>query len=223
MCFCLSGCTINWWTHRSSLAFSFTALNPIFSGCFGGFPCVFLLDFILEAKVLSVVFFPTSLTFLEFLFPSFGIFPLFFKKKFQPDRLLFCVYINPSFPPALLFLFLPFSSVPHLLVCGFWAMLSSPTVILQPYGLPVYPQATTCYPSIVQVNLLIYSVARHYHINTENFPLQENIPESIYWGTITLCNKIMFIITILNLNVSYFADPALWLLYLFFYLPKYSH
>ncbi|KAG7237646.1 hypothetical protein INR49_032092 [Caranx melampygus] len=30
-------------------------------------------------------------------------------------------------------------------------MLSSPTVILQPYGLPVYPQTTTCYPSIVQV------------------------------------------------------------------------
>lgn len=29
-------------------------------------------------------------------------------------------------------------------------MLSSPTVILQPYGLPVYPQATTCYPSLVQ-------------------------------------------------------------------------
>uniref|UniRef100_A0A3Q2QV14 RNA binding fox-1 homolog 1, like n=1 Tax=Fundulus heteroclitus TaxID=8078 RepID=A0A3Q2QV14_FUNHE len=29
-------------------------------------------------------------------------------------------------------------------------MLSSPTVILQPYGLPVYPQTTTCYPSIVQ-------------------------------------------------------------------------
>uniref|UniRef100_A0AAQ4R703 RRM domain-containing protein n=1 Tax=Gasterosteus aculeatus aculeatus TaxID=481459 RepID=A0AAQ4R703_GASAC len=29
-------------------------------------------------------------------------------------------------------------------------MLSSPTVILQPYGLPVYPQTTTCYPSLVQ-------------------------------------------------------------------------
>ncbi|XP_061531660.1 RNA binding protein fox-1 homolog 1-like [Phyllopteryx taeniolatus] len=29
-------------------------------------------------------------------------------------------------------------------------MLSSPTVILQPYGLPVYPQTTTCYPGIVQ-------------------------------------------------------------------------
>ncbi|XP_051574557.1 RNA binding protein fox-1 homolog 1-like isoform X1 [Myxocyprinus asiaticus] len=29
-------------------------------------------------------------------------------------------------------------------------MLSSPTVILQPYGLPVYPQTATCYPSIVQ-------------------------------------------------------------------------
>ncbi|XP_062421606.1 RNA binding protein fox-1 homolog 1-like isoform X1 [Pungitius pungitius] len=29
-------------------------------------------------------------------------------------------------------------------------MLSSPTVILQPYGLPVYPQTATCYPSLVQ-------------------------------------------------------------------------
>ncbi|XP_028325603.1 RNA binding protein fox-1 homolog 1-like isoform X2 [Gouania willdenowi] len=29
-------------------------------------------------------------------------------------------------------------------------MLSSPTVILQPYGLPVYPQTAACYPSLVQ-------------------------------------------------------------------------
>ncbi|XP_072534978.1 RNA binding protein fox-1 homolog 1-like [Salminus brasiliensis] len=29
-------------------------------------------------------------------------------------------------------------------------MLSSPTVILQPYGLPVYPQTASCYPSLVQ-------------------------------------------------------------------------
>ncbi|XP_076010866.1 RNA binding protein fox-1 homolog 1-like [Genypterus blacodes] len=29
-------------------------------------------------------------------------------------------------------------------------MLSSPTVILQPYGLPVYPQTSTCYSSLVQ-------------------------------------------------------------------------
>ncbi|KAL6109393.1 uncharacterized protein ACO6RY_12533 [Pungitius sinensis] len=29
-------------------------------------------------------------------------------------------------------------------------MLSSPTVILQPYGLPVYPQTATCYPGLVQ-------------------------------------------------------------------------
>ncbi|XP_068998748.1 RNA binding protein fox-1 homolog 1-like [Embiotoca jacksoni] len=29
-------------------------------------------------------------------------------------------------------------------------MLSSPTVILQPYGLPVYPQTTTCYPGLLQ-------------------------------------------------------------------------
>ncbi|XP_014057148.1 RNA binding protein fox-1 homolog 1-like isoform X2 [Salmo salar] len=29
-------------------------------------------------------------------------------------------------------------------------MLSSPTMILQPYGLPVYPQGAQCYPSLVQ-------------------------------------------------------------------------
>ncbi|KAM6967720.1 RNA binding protein fox-1 homolog 1-like [Aplochiton taeniatus] len=29
-------------------------------------------------------------------------------------------------------------------------MLSSPTMILQPYGLPVYPQTASCYPGIVQ-------------------------------------------------------------------------
>ncbi|TNN81043.1 RNA binding protein fox-1 1-like [Liparis tanakae] len=29
-------------------------------------------------------------------------------------------------------------------------MLSSPTVILQPYGLPMYPQTSSCYPGIVQ-------------------------------------------------------------------------
>ncbi|CAL8247302.1 unnamed protein product [Lota lota] len=29
-------------------------------------------------------------------------------------------------------------------------MLSSPTVILSPYGLPVYPQTASCYPSLVQ-------------------------------------------------------------------------
>ncbi|KAJ3598580.1 hypothetical protein NHX12_002089 [Muraenolepis orangiensis] len=30
-------------------------------------------------------------------------------------------------------------------------MLSSPTVILQPYGLPVYPQTASCYPGLVQI------------------------------------------------------------------------
>ncbi|XP_069039114.1 RNA binding protein fox-1 homolog 1-like [Lepisosteus oculatus] len=29
-------------------------------------------------------------------------------------------------------------------------MLSSPTVVLHPYGLPVYPQTASCYPSLVQ-------------------------------------------------------------------------
>lgn len=48
-------------------------------------------------------------------------------------------------------LYLTYSPRSCLFLCGFWAMLSSPTVILQPYGLPVYPQTTTCYPSIVQV------------------------------------------------------------------------
>lgn len=141
---------------------------------FWGFPLCFLawLHFRGEAKVLSVVFFSHLPHFLGVSVSFIWDFSSLFKKKFQPDRLLFCVYINPSFPPALLFL--PFSSIPHLLVCRFWAMLSSPTVILQPYGLPVYPQATTCYPSIVQVNFLIYTVARHYHINTEIFPPREH-------------------------------------------------
>lgn len=30
MCFCLSGCMVNWWTNRSPLAFSFIALYPVF-------------------------------------------------------------------------------------------------------------------------------------------------------------------------------------------------
>lgn len=41
MCFCLSGCMVNWWTNRSPLAFSFTALYPVFlrqgSDCFVDF------------------------------------------------------------------------------------------------------------------------------------------------------------------------------------------
>lgn len=63
--------------------------------------------------------------------------------------LLLWVVTGLCFPRVILFL--PSSTLPCVLVCGFWAMLSSPTVILQPYGLPVYPQTTTCYPSIVQV------------------------------------------------------------------------
>lgn len=46
-----------------------------------------------------------------------------------------------------------FSTLFYLSVClCFWlcTMLSSPAVILQPYGLPVYPQ-TSCYPSLMQV------------------------------------------------------------------------
>lgn len=63
-----------------------------------------------------------------------------------------------AYTPARISIFpVPCRPLPHifprscLFLCGFWAMLSSPTVILQPYGLPVYPQTTTCYPSIVQV------------------------------------------------------------------------
>jgi len=65
---------------------------------------------------------------------------------------LYCACQTFLFPCSPFSFLPPSSSVPCLLVCGFWAMLSSPTVILQPYGLPVYPQTTTCYPSIVQVN-----------------------------------------------------------------------
>ncbi len=150
MCFCLSGCMINWWTHRSPLAFSFNAVYPVFSrrdvGCF--------VDFVFSStqrlnRVLT--FFPFAL--LDLLFSPVWIFSSFF--PWLPAFL--CAY-QPSFSPAFIFLFLPSSTVHWLLVRGFWAMLSSPTVILQPYGLPVYPQTTTCYPSIVQVNSLWFVV-----------------------------------------------------------------
>lgn len=68
----------------------------------------------------------------------------------------FCFFYPCSSEWLQAFAFPQSSSSSHLPLfpvssCGFWAMLSSPTVILQPYGLPVYPQTTTCYPSIVQV------------------------------------------------------------------------
>ena len=175
MCFCLSGYMINWWTHRRSLAFSFTALYPVFPGqdtaCFVDFPWVFFSD-ISERLSRALTFSPFTL--LDLLVSPFGDFFLFFFSK--PDCLLSCAHINPSFPPALLFLFLPSSTVPSLLVSDFWAMLSSPTVILQPYGLPVYPQTTTCYPSIVQVNsfwftlqsVFIFSVTVHKYLSPQD-------------------------------------------------------
>lgn len=158
MCFCPSGCMIDWWTHRSSLAFSFTALNPIFSGCFRDFPCIFLLGSLWRwSKSVFFFFSPLSLSWIFcFLYLGFFLLFAFLFPAWLPA--LLCAHRPFLFPPAVLFLFLPSSSVPRVLVCGFWAMLSSPTVILQPYGLPVYPQATTCYPSIVQVNLLFYAL-----------------------------------------------------------------
>lgn len=73
----------------------------------------------------------------------------------QPGCLLSCVHTRLSFPPCCPLSFSPpifLRSLFSLPVICFGAMLSSPTVILQPYGLSVYPQTTTCYPSIVQVN-----------------------------------------------------------------------
>lgn len=152
MCFCLSGSMIHWWTHSSSLAFSLTALYPVFSGqdtgCFLDFLCIFLLVSSLSSDSINLL--PPTLLDLFVLLLGF-----FF---FQPVCRISWVHIYPPFTPVLLLLFLPSYTVPCLLVRGVWAMLSSPTVILQPYGLPVYPQTTTCYPGIVQVNSPSYVV-----------------------------------------------------------------
>lgn len=104
MCFCLSGYMIDWWTHRRSLAFSFTALYPVFPGqdtaCFVDFLWVFFSD-ISERLSRALTFSP--LTLLDLLGSPFGDFYLLFSK---PDCLL-CVQINPSFPPAFLLPFPP--------------------------------------------------------------------------------------------------------------------
>lgn len=92
---------------------------------------------------------PSTLLWIFYLFQPDWIFFFFLLFFFSP--LLLWVVTGLCVPPVTLFL--PSSTLPCVLVCGFWAMLSSPTVILQPYGLPVYPQTTACYPSIVQVKI----------------------------------------------------------------------
>lgn len=144
MCFCLSGYMVNWWTNRSPLAFSFTALYPVFfrqdGNCLVDFLCIVFFDSVTGVEY-SLNLFAVSLSDLLFLLFGFLSYSLITSTP---------VWISASPSPC--------CPLPHifpcsrLFVCGFWAMLSSPTVILQPYGLPVYPQTTTCYPSIVQVN-----------------------------------------------------------------------
>ena len=152
MCFCLSGCTINWWTNRSSLAFSFTALYPVFSwqdtGCFVESSLYFHLWLVCKVK--------QSLTLSHLLGSAlFSCWDFFFSFFFHSLVSCSAVWISSlPLPPALLLLFLPSSTVPCFLVRSFWAMLSSPTMILQPYGLPVYQQTPTCYPGIVQVKTI---------------------------------------------------------------------
>lgn len=108
---------------------------------FCGLYLYFLISLTCEVRQPSPVF-------SDLLFTLAGIFLIS-----RPVWHISSVHINASYTPVLL-LFLLSSIVPVFLVCSFWAMLSSPAVILQPYGLPVYPQTTTCYPSIVQVNPL---------------------------------------------------------------------
>lgn len=144
MCFHLSDSLINWWSRSSPLAFSYAALYP-------SFPVFKLLVNLCVFSGSSA----RSKQSLNLLRPD----PLWIFYLFQPDWIFlsYFIFVTPALLSArrpfrsVVILFLPSSTLPCLLVCGFWAMLSSPTVILQPYGLPVYPQTTTCYPSIVQV------------------------------------------------------------------------
>uniref|UniRef100_A0A8C6M4L0 RNA binding protein fox-1 homolog n=1 Tax=Nothobranchius furzeri TaxID=105023 RepID=A0A8C6M4L0_NOTFU len=62
-------------------------------------------------------------------------------------------------------------------------MLSSPTVILQPYGLPVYPQTTACYPSIVQVNSSF--VLQLSGFNSFSRVFKATMQPQLPWGALT--------------------------------------
>lgn len=115
---------------------------------FWGFPLCFLawLHFRGEAKVLSVVFFPTFLTFLEFLFPSFGIFPPFFKKI---SSLIACSSVCTSTLPFPLLSFSFSSHFPPFLISScvvfglcsphpLWSssLMDSPSTHRQPHATP---------------------------------------------------------------------------------------
>lgn len=96
MCFCLSDSMIDWWTHRSSLAFSFSALDPVFSGqdvcCFVDF-----LTLTISASLNWVLtfFFPHPFGSSDFLLLGF-----FLLLPPQPDCLpLVCAYQLFPFPP----------------------------------------------------------------------------------------------------------------------------
>lgn len=188
MCFCLSGCMINWWTHRSSLAFSFTALNPIFSGCFGVslvFSC--LTSFSRWSKSLKRGLFSTSLTFLEFLFPSFGIFsPFFFFFKFPAwSPALLCVdqpFLSPCspfpFPPIFLR-----SSSPRVWFLGYALLTHCDPPALWTPRLPTGNHMLPQHSSGKPLDLLCGQTLSHKYWK---FSPQGNITESIYWGTITM-------------------------------------
>ena len=123
MCFCLSG----WPTDRPSevslvLVNSLSLLGRISSAPLS-FPSRSLLDS-----------FPISLNFF-----NFSIF-LVLLDTFHCIVSIFIPLLLSHLPPLF-----PVTAE----VCK--AMLSSPTVILQPYGLPVYPQTASCYPGLVQV------------------------------------------------------------------------
>ena len=85
---------------------------------------------------------------------SFGLLSYLFLVLFT--LLFFCVWLDSCITLLCFHLHSPLTiqspppPVPvTAAVCR--AMLSSPTVILSPYGLPVYPQSASCYPGLVQV------------------------------------------------------------------------
>ena len=124
MCFCLSG----WPTDRPS---------EVLLVCLLLFNTLSLLGRISSASLLTL--------FLDY-FPIYLLFYLlcYFLCGWTPALhcfvSIFIPHLQSNLPP-------PFPVTAA--VCR--AMLSSPTVILSPYGLPVYPQSASCYPGLVQV------------------------------------------------------------------------
>lgn len=145
MCFCLSGCMVNWWTNRSPLAFSFTALYPVFLR--QGSDC--LVDFLYviffwpsDGVEYSLNLFTFSLKELLFLLLGFFSFFLFcnhtawllaLQCAHQPFLLPVVLYLTYSTVPISLCLAFGLCS-PHPL--WFFSLMDSLSTHRQPHATP---------------------------------------------------------------------------------------